>query len=106
MPVVWRGLTLAANQIPPADVAQQILWELFEVNFRYDLLVLDRACYDLKPKGFDAPRPGDEDGQVLPYDELDASSFGDRQMRVVGAIPHFKSRMVPEDTDEGHNGFW
>ncbi|KAF9013828.1 hypothetical protein BDZ89DRAFT_923027, partial [Hymenopellis radicata] len=45
MPVVWWGLTLAANQIPPADVAQQILWELFEVNFRYDLLVLDRACY-------------------------------------------------------------
>ncbi len=41
----------------------------------------------------------------MPYIKFDASSFGDWQMRVLCAIAHFKSRMVPEDTNNGHNGF-
>lgn len=103
---LWRGHSLLSGHIPTPVISRQILWELFEVNFRYELLVLDRACYDLMPEGFDTTNSGEtEEGEVRSFDDLDASSFGDRQMRVLGAINHFNSTLIPSDTDDGRNGF-
>ncbi|KAL0063028.1 hypothetical protein AAF712_010051 [Marasmius tenuissimus] len=44
-PVVWRGSSLVPFTLPPNDVLKEILWEMFEINFRYELLSLDRRCY-------------------------------------------------------------
>ncbi len=38
----------------------------------------------------------------MPYDNLDASSFGDRQMQILGAL--FNGRVVPESIDWGRMG--
>ncbi|THU90378.1 hypothetical protein K435DRAFT_622991, partial [Dendrothele bispora CBS 962.96] len=40
-PVTWRGQPIEASQIPSTQVAQEIIWELYELNFRQDLVALD-----------------------------------------------------------------
>ncbi|KAK7046048.1 hypothetical protein VNI00_007043 [Paramarasmius palmivorus] len=40
-PVFWRGRRLEPSRIPPPVYAKEILWELNELNFRQDLVVLD-----------------------------------------------------------------
>lgn len=95
---------MPSGVVPPPEICQQILNELFEVNFRYDLLVLDRACYRLAPEGFELQQSASEPGEVV-FGELDASSYGDRQLRVLAAIPHFESRLIPADGYNGEGGF-
>lgn len=41
IPAVWRGQELKCNQLPPPSVAKEILWELYELNFRLEFLALD-----------------------------------------------------------------
>jgi hypothetical protein len=41
-PAVWRGRKLANDVMPPTNVVQEILWELYELNFRFEFLALDR----------------------------------------------------------------
>ncbi|KAF8877215.1 hypothetical protein CPB85DRAFT_1164838, partial [Mucidula mucida] len=41
----WQGEQLQPNVLPAQHVCREILWELFETNFRYEFLVLDRLCY-------------------------------------------------------------
>lgn len=103
-PAVWRGQSLPSGITPERGIAQEILNELFEVNFRYDLLMLDRACYRLAPKNFEISQSSTEPGEIV-YDDLDASSYGDRQLRVLAAIPHFESGLIPADSDDGQCGF-
>lgn len=43
-PVEWHGHILDQTSPPPDHIAQQILWELFELNFRFELLALDRVA--------------------------------------------------------------
>jgi hypothetical protein len=43
--VEWRGQQFRTGQMPPLLVVREILWELYELNFRAELLALDaRAC--------------------------------------------------------------
>ena len=47
-PIVWQDQEYLPGVLPPENVVRQILWELYEVNFIYELLSLDRrACADL-----------------------------------------------------------
>ncbi|KAL0563890.1 hypothetical protein V5O48_018170 [Marasmius crinis-equi] len=41
-PVRWDGETYSQMSMPPDSVVRQMLWELFEVNFRFEL---DRICH-------------------------------------------------------------
>ncbi|KAG7086689.1 hypothetical protein E1B28_002627 [Marasmius oreades] len=40
-PVIWRGGTVDRTKLPPQKIAQEILWELYELNFCQDLVALD-----------------------------------------------------------------
>jgi hypothetical protein len=47
-PIVWRGTEYSPGMLPPVNVLREILWELYEVNFIYELQSLDRrACSNL-----------------------------------------------------------
>lgn len=104
-PTIWQSQTLQPNVLPPSPVVQQILWELYEVNFRYELTAIDRQYYTLKDVGFDDPRPDDEPDQLAEYDELDASDYGDRKIKILTAIPHFNGSPIPQDVADGRRGF-
>ncbi|KAF9231218.1 hypothetical protein BU15DRAFT_82677 [Melanogaster broomeanus] len=43
--VSWRGMDISVDSLadPPVLLAKQILWELYELNFRYELYALDRV---------------------------------------------------------------
>ncbi|KAL0564366.1 hypothetical protein V5O48_017680 [Marasmius crinis-equi] len=41
LPAVWKGVTLSNVQLPEKSVVQDIMWELFELGFRQDLLTVD-----------------------------------------------------------------
>ncbi|KAF9230549.1 hypothetical protein BU15DRAFT_83492 [Melanogaster broomeanus] len=43
--VSWRGMDISFDSLadPPVLLAKQILWELYELNFRYELYALDRV---------------------------------------------------------------
>lgn len=49
------------------------------MSFKYELLLLDRYLYDVKPRDW-VP----EDGEV--FSDLDASSREDRNVKVIGAV--------------------
>ena len=38
--VFWREQELSAVVLPSFNVCQEILWELYELNFRFELLAL------------------------------------------------------------------
>ena len=80
-PIKWRSITLSSVMIPPHTIARQVLWELFEINFRYELVTLDRLCYKLD-------------------DTPDA-----RQILVLNRIPHFEGNLVPTSSSSGKSGF-
>ena len=45
---VWQGEKFPSDALPPEGVIRQILWELYELNFIYELVSLDRrACAEL-----------------------------------------------------------
>jgi hypothetical protein len=47
-PVTWQGNGYALGVLPPDHIVRGILWELFQLNFAYELLSLDRrACSNL-----------------------------------------------------------
>ena len=47
-PFVWQGKEYPSGVLPPEDTVQQILWELYQLNFIHELLSLDcRACAEL-----------------------------------------------------------
>ena len=49
-PFVWQGQSYLPGSLPPPNVVQQILWELYELNFAQEFLALDRlACSNLDP---------------------------------------------------------
>jgi hypothetical protein len=43
--VIWREQQFFAGAIPPRQVAQEILWELFELNFRFEFMALDSRAH-------------------------------------------------------------
>lgn len=38
----WHGQQLVHNVMPPLTVVHEVLWEIYELSFRYELLALDR----------------------------------------------------------------
>jgi hypothetical protein len=47
-PIVWQGREYPLGVLPPENVIREILWELYEINFIYELQSLDRrACHNL-----------------------------------------------------------
>ncbi|KAF9037956.1 hypothetical protein BJ165DRAFT_1531862 [Panaeolus papilionaceus] len=47
-PSVWNNHQYNADELPPHNVVREILWELYELNFTYELICLDRrACINL-----------------------------------------------------------
>jgi hypothetical protein len=47
-PFVWQGVSYPPGVLPPDHVVQQILWELYELNFTHEFLSLDRrSCLSL-----------------------------------------------------------
>ena len=44
----WKGTVISANTIPPHHIFHEVLWELFEVNFRFELFALDKCASRLK----------------------------------------------------------
>ena len=47
-PFVWQGCSYPSGVLPADHVVQQILWELYELNFTHEFLSLDRrSCVDL-----------------------------------------------------------
>ena len=46
--IVWQGREYPSGVLPPENVLQEILWELYEVNFIHELQSLDCcACHNL-----------------------------------------------------------
>ncbi|KAK1216699.1 hypothetical protein PQX77_020662 [Marasmius sp. AFHP31] len=80
-PVVWCGLTLTPFSPPPANVAREILWEMFEINFQYELLSLDSRCY----------RAG--------------LSSNDHEQEVLGTILHLENGLIPSGVAKGRKGY-
>ena len=47
-PIVWQGKEYPSGVLPPENVIQEILWELYEANFIHELQSLDHcACNNL-----------------------------------------------------------
>jgi hypothetical protein len=47
-PIVWQGREYPSGVLPPENIVREILWELYELNFIFELQALDRrACRDL-----------------------------------------------------------
>ena len=41
LPATWQGQEIPSHQLPPTHVGKEILWELYEINFRVEFLALD-----------------------------------------------------------------
>jgi hypothetical protein len=41
----WQGQTISSTYVPPVQVAQEILWEIYELNFRFEFKALDRRAH-------------------------------------------------------------
>lgn len=73
----WKGQTY--ERLIPDDICREVLEEIFRVSFKYELLLLDRYLYDVRPRDL-IP----EDGEVLT--DLDASTREERSIKVIGAV--------------------
>ena len=51
-PITWQGRKYIPGILPADNIIQEILWELYELNFYYELLSLDHcACTNLVTSG-------------------------------------------------------
>ncbi|KAL0564174.1 hypothetical protein V5O48_017880 [Marasmius crinis-equi] len=80
-PVRWADKEYRADTMPPLPIVRQILWELFEINFRFELLALDRIYFR---------------GALSPEE---------RQIAVLNMFPHWSSSMIPSDFTAASSGF-
>lgn len=74
----WRNGTILVDDgsLPSKSVCREMLWEMYELNFRSELVLLDAFVFD--PKGHDA-------------------SASERRMVVLNTISHFNGSVVVED---------
>jgi hypothetical protein len=78
-PVIWQGSKYPPGMLPADHIVREILWELYQLNFAYELLSLDcRACSNL--------------------DTSDDSQLMQRQAMVSDCFPvdPFLSRSLPD----------
>ena len=69
--ISWQGQTLSSTSVPLVQIAQEILWELYELNFRFEFMALDRRAH-IPPEGSDGP----------PREPLILSCFGETSLAV------------------------
>lgn len=90
-PMVWQGREYPPGVLPPDNIVREILWELYELNFIYELQSLDRrACHNL--------------------DLSDSTQLFDRQTKIsqcfpLGSFPHVSipsenTGLVDDDFDK------
>ncbi|KAG7097777.1 hypothetical protein E1B28_005096 [Marasmius oreades] len=79
--VEWNGTPIDVATAAPATL-KEILWELFEIGFRYELLMVDRQFY-----GGSKPREEREPELLVPL------------------MRHWKGSFIPADFREGKTGF-
>ena len=86
------GTTLCDNgTLPPVKICREIIWEMYELNFRSELVLLDCFVFNWA-----------EDGQKKAADRISPS---ERRMIVLNLIPHFGSSMVMDYSDFQLRGF-
>ncbi|KIY60904.1 hypothetical protein CYLTODRAFT_481926 [Cylindrobasidium torrendii FP15055 ss-10] len=73
----------------------ELAWESCEVNFRYDLLALDKQRYSLAEESVFAFSATSGDGLSMTSEELTASTWEERQQRIFGLFPHWESSLAP-----------
>jgi hypothetical protein len=66
--VFWREAQLSVGTLPNLRVTQEILWELYELNFRFELVALDRRAW------------------LAPVEEL-AAQESSRQLMLMACFP-------------------
>lgn len=77
--VVWREQQVTLGTLPSTEVAQEILWELYELNFRFEFLAVDRRAQVVEDKSLGhqdlllACFPGDAPFMVV---DIDLASKG------------------------------
>ena len=103
-PVVWNGIEYPSSSPPPPNICRLALWEMFEINFRYELFALDRQCYvlpDAQPSvdSFSFVEPG----EVL--DNVGGYSWTDHRLFIFEALPYLESSLVPSSVEKGRRGF-
>lgn len=76
---LWHGEELSGHI--PDQTCREILLEIAVTSFKHEILLADRFLYKLKAVGFDEV----EVGEVV--DELDASSWEDRKIKILSVIP-------------------
>jgi len=52
--ISWQGKPLSSTCVPLVQVAQEILWELYELNFGFEFMALDHRAH-VPPEGVDGP---------------------------------------------------
>lgn len=50
---VWRDTTITIGSLPPPSVVQCILWEMSQVNFRFELVALDAKAHNQTDSNLD-----------------------------------------------------
>lgn len=63
--ISWQGTEIVPGIVPSVQVAQQILWELSELNFRCEFAALDRRAHD-NTLSVGAPAPSASSKAPLP----------------------------------------
>ena len=71
----WRGQTLSSTRVPPVQVALEILWEIYELNFRFEFKALGSRAH-IPVGGVDGP----------PRDQLILACFPGRTSLAVAPI--------------------
>ncbi|KAL0564169.1 hypothetical protein V5O48_017885, partial [Marasmius crinis-equi] len=69
------------HEMPRVSIVQEIMWELFEINFRFELISLHRICHTT------------------------GASKGEREDEVLNLFGHFRSSLIPEHLAWGREGF-
>ncbi|KAL0569313.1 hypothetical protein V5O48_012658 [Marasmius crinis-equi] len=80
-PMGWFGQKYDQHKMPLVGVVQEVLWELFEINFRYELIALDCICHTT------------------------GASKGECEDEVLKLFGHFCSSLIPEHVAWGREGF-
>ena len=78
--LVWQGQEYPFGVLPPEDVMQQVLWELYELNFIHEFQSLDcHACADL--------------------DLSDTTQLIEREMKILRCFPinSFRHIVIPSE---------
>ena len=69
--ISWQGQTLSLTSVPPVQIVQEILWELYELNFWFEFMALERRAH-VPPEGSDGP----------PHEPLVLACFGGTSLAV------------------------